>query len=84
MTLEGALVVPAGGFALLVVSDEALGFKLGSAEGFSLSDPTGALVDSTLWTEGQSPAEGAWARDPDGTGPFRSFALSTLGAPNAP
>jgi len=84
VTLEESLVVPARGFALLVVSDERLGFKLGSAEGFSLSDPTGALVDSTFWTEGQSPADGAWARDPDGTGPFRSFALSTLGAPNAP
>jgi hypothetical protein len=82
--LEESLVVPARGFALLVVSDETLGFKLGSAEGFSLSDPTGALVDSTFWTEGQSPADGAWAREPDGTGPFRTFETSSLGSPNTP
>jgi len=83
-TLGDSLIVPARGFALLVVTDETVGFKLGSAEGFSLSDSAGTLVDSTRWAEGQSPPGGAWARDPDGTGAFRTVATSTLGAQNAP
>ncbi|MER6095950.1 lamin tail domain-containing protein [Streptomyces sp. NPDC001728] len=54
-------------------------FGLGSADKARLYLPDGStLVDSFTWTTHSAPS---WSRCPDGTGAFKSAAL-TLGAPN--
>ena len=67
---------------VIEVSDETLGFKLGSDEAVYLWDASGALVDSVDWEEGDSPEGGSLSRLPDGTGDFVSTAADSRGAPN--
>lgn len=76
------LMVPAGGFLLITVSDESLGFKLGSAEDLSLSTPSGVVIDRVSYQDGASPVGGAYGRLPDGEGPWETLYTQTPGAPN--
>jgi hypothetical protein len=78
---EGS-IVPARGYLVLDVDDATVGFRLGSAEAFALTDPAGLTVDRTEWQAGDSPAGGAWARRPNGVGPFRRTDVATPGAVN--
>lgn len=83
-TLPEGTVVPARSYLVLEISDDTVGFRLAAAESFSLSTPDGTRVDETTWTDGDSPADGAWARRPNGVGAFHASDAATLGAPNAP
>jgi len=80
--LAEGLTIPAQGFLLIPVSDETLGFKLGSAETVSLSTPSGLTLDEVSYADGQSPAGGAYGRLPDGVGDWETLYTQTPGAPN--
>jgi hypothetical protein len=82
--LPAGTIVPARGYLVLEISNDTVGFRLAAAEAFSLTEPEGARVDETTWTDGDSPVDGAWARRPNGVGAFHSVDAATLGMPNAP
>ena len=84
-----ALAAPLVGYSIqpqerliVEVSDETLGFKLGGDEAVYLWDPSGAMIDSVDWEEGESPEGGSLSRVPDGTGPFTTTAVHSRGAEN--
>jgi hypothetical protein len=65
------------------ISDELVGFKLGSDEAVYLYRATDrALSDYADWAEGESPAGGSWARVPDTSGEFQTLDTATRGQPN--
>ncbi len=57
-------------------------FGLGPGDAARLYDPTGQLVDSLEWADGQAPAGSSFGRSPDGTGPGRTLRPPTPGAAN--
>jgi hypothetical protein len=77
----GTTLAPRG-FAVQEVSDQAVGFKLGSDEALYLYDPDGVEVDAIDWVEGESPPDGSLARLPDGSGTPSTVRTPTPGAPN--
>lgn len=79
---EDGLVIQPGEHLQIFVTDETVGFKLGSDEACGVFAPDGSVVDATDWDEGAAPDGGSWGRSPDGTGPFRSLSLETPAAPN--
>lgn len=81
--LPNGLVVPAGGFLVIDISDETLGFKIGGDEEVGLWNPAGELADSVDWEEDASPEGGSYARSPDGTGAFQTVGEPTRGGPNS-
>ncbi|MEE2645015.1 MAG: lamin tail domain-containing protein [Myxococcota bacterium] len=60
------LTIAPGGLLWLTVSEESLGFKLGSAETLSLYQPDGARADQLSWVDGDSPEGASYGRLPDG------------------
>ena len=68
-------------FFIVEISDDTVGFKLGSDEALYLLDPQGGLVDSVDWEEGDSPEEMSFARSDDGEGVFQT-GTPTPGASN--
>ena len=81
--LPEGTVVPARGYLVLTVDDTTVGFRLSSAESFSLTAPDGVLIDVTTWQAGDAPMGGAWARRPNGVGAFHAAGTTTLGERNA-
>lgn len=75
--------IAAHGYVVVDLTDQSPGFKLGSDEAFGIFAPNGALIDSTDWAEGASPAGQSWGRVPDGIGSFRTLSEPTRGASNA-
>lgn len=80
--LPEGLAVPARGYLVLEIDTDTVGFRLGAAESFGLTDPAGRLVDRTTWADGDAPEGGSWARRPDGVGAFHRTEVATPGAPN--
>jgi len=78
---EGSLI-PAGGFLLVAITDETLGFKLGDAEQLTLSSPSGELIDEVSYSAGQSPVGGSYGRLPDGVGAWETLYSPSPSAPN--
>ena len=75
--LPSDAVIEPGGF--YVVEEAVLGFGLGSGDSVTLTDNTGAQIDSYAWT---AHAISSWARCPDGTGAFADSTTVTKGAAN--
>lgn len=69
-SIPDGTVVPAGGYLVIDVADETVGFKIGGDEAFGIFAPDGTPIDTADWDEGESPDGGAYARLPDGTGDF--------------
>ena len=69
---EDALI-PAGGFALFILSPDSTGFALGSSELILLSSPDGQVIDMIEYEDGASPAGGSYGRLPDGTGMWQTL-----------
>ncbi len=80
---EGTTLAP-GAYLQVVVSDELVGFKLGSDEELAVFDAAGVLVDANDWDEGVAPDGTSWGRFPDGTGDFSQRSTPTPGARNEP
>lgn len=74
--------LPAQGYFLQEVSDEATGFKLGSDEALYLFGPAREAVDEVDWREGESPVGTSYGRLPNGSGPFQTLLTPTPGAAN--
>ncbi|GAB3300875.1 hypothetical protein EK0264_00135 [Epidermidibacterium keratini] len=75
--LPADAVIEPGGF--YVVEESVLGFGLGSGDSVTLTDNTGAQIDSYAWT---AHAISSWARCPDGSGTFADSTTVTKGAAN--
>jgi hypothetical protein len=75
-------MIPAGGYFVIDIADETVGFKIGGDEAFGIFAPDGAVIDSVDWDEGASPDGGAFARLPDGTGDFVTTNTPTREAAN--
>lgn len=69
-SIPDGTMIPAGGYLVLDIADETVGFKISGDEAFGIFAPDGTPIDTTDWDEGESPEGGAWARLPDGTGEF--------------
>lgn len=81
---EGAeSIVPAGGFLVIVISQESTGFGLGGDELVTLSSPSGALIDQIDYDGDDAPAGTSYGRIPDGTGEWRTLYEPTPAAPNS-
>ena len=75
-------IIPAQGFTVLLINDDTVGFKLGSAETLILSTPDGELIDQVSYEEGQSPEGGSYGRLPDGEGEFQTLYIQSPLSPN--
>lgn len=75
-------IVPAQGFALIIVTSDSTGFGLGSEEGFYLSTPAGVLIDSVEYGREMSIEGTTYGRLPDGTGEWTLLYTETPAAPN--
>ncbi len=58
-------------------------FGLGKADSVRLFDPTGTLVDTISWVDGDAPQGTSLGRCPDGRGSFFRLATPTQGTANA-
>ncbi len=72
----------AGRYLVVIVSDEAVGFKLGADEALLLAGPDGEVIDTTDWADGDAPEGKTWGRWPDKNGELRQLVPSP-GGPNA-
>ena len=70
----------AGRYLVVIVSDEAVGFKLGGDEALVLAGPDGEVIDTVDWAEGDAPEGKTWGRWPDKNGEFRQLVPSPGGA----
>jgi hypothetical protein len=75
--------VAVGGHLVVQFDGGFPGFGLKGDEELGMIGPDGDIVDSVDWAEGDSPIGGAYARIPDGTGPFETTASPTPGQENA-
>jgi hypothetical protein len=75
-------IVPAQGFALLLINDDTFGFKLGRDEAIALSAPDGTLIDALDYEEGDAPLNGSYGRLPDGEGEAQTLYQQTPAGPN--
>lgn len=57
-------------YYVIEISNDTVGFKLGSDESFYLLDVDGTVLDELDWEEGDSPEEMSLARSIDGLGEF--------------
>jgi hypothetical protein len=84
--LKGAIPagesVPPGGWLVVFVNDDTVGFKLSGDEAVALVAADGTVIDETDWAEGEAAAGASWGRFPDHAGPFRTLAEPTPGAEN--
>ena len=69
----------AGDLFVVDVDDSTVGFKLAGDEEVHLTDCV-TVLDSVDWSSGQSPAEGSFARQADGS--FVTALADTRGQPN--
>ena len=76
------MMLPAGGFVRVDVSDENVGFKLGGDEDVSLFGPDGLVVDYVDWQEGDSPSDQSYGRLPDGGETLQTLSTQTPGESN--
>ena len=75
-------VVPAQGFALLILDGDSTGFSLSGNEGVYLSTPTGTLIDQIEYTAELSIPTTTLGRLPDGIGEWQLLFEPTPSAPN--
>ena len=71
-----------GAFLRVDVSDDTVGFSLGSDEEVSVYTSSGTLIDLVDWNEGDSPKGKSYGRFPDATGAFKTLNIPTPGAAN--
>lgn len=83
-TFSAGQVVPAGGYLVVEVSDDLVGFGLGKDEMLVVFDPDGGEIDRADWDEGDAPDGASWGRNPDGAGSFETMHTPTPGAANTP
>ena len=69
-------------YYLIEISNDTVGFKLGSDEAFYLLDEDGIVLDELDWEEGDSPEEMSLARSIDGSGEFVMSDQPTPGQTN--
>ena len=83
MEFAAGTTIAAGAY-LVIEKDESgeagFSFGLGSADSVRLYDAEGELVDSTSWSDGESPANASWGRIPNGQGDFKTLYTPTKGA----
>jgi hypothetical protein len=72
-----------GQFISFEVSDQSVGFKLGSEELVAIYSPDGELIDQVAWADGESPRGRLYGRYPDGTGPLATLETPTRDQPNS-
>lgn len=77
-------LLAAGRYLVVIVSDEAVGFKLGGDEALVLAGPGRVVIDSVDWGEGDAPDERTWGRWPDGSGELQQLVPSPGGANSKP
>jgi hypothetical protein len=70
----------AGRYLVVIVSDEAVGFKLGGDEALVLAGPDSEIIDTVDWVDGDAPEGRTWGRWPDKNGAFRQLVPSPGGA----
>ena len=75
-------IIPAGGYALYILSSESTGFALGSDELIVLSTPRGQLIDLVDYERNASPYGASYGRLPDGTGEWQTLYAPSPSAPN--
>ena len=80
---EGSVIEP-GRYFVQTLDDVFPGFKLGKDEDLAVYDPTGAIIDSVDWADGDAREGGSYSRIPDGAGPFVTTLPPTRGAWNDP
>lgn len=66
-------IVPAGGFALFVISQDSTGFSLGGDELVTLTSPDGSLIDEVDYESDDAPVSTSFGRLPDGTGDWQTL-----------
>ena len=81
-SIPDGTMIAAGGYLVIDIADETVGFKIGGDEAFGIFAPDGTVIDSVDWDEGASPEGGAFARLPDGTGDFTTTNTPTREAAN--
>lgn len=74
--------LPPHGFIVIEISEESVGFKLGSDEAIYLLSPDGVEIDAVDWTEGDSEQGMSLARERDGEGEFLTVDTPSPGASN--
>ena len=75
-------VLAAGDYAVLI-RGETFEFGIGGADGVTLYNADGAVVDTTSWSDGDAETGSSWGRNPNGSGPFETLMPPTPGAENA-
>jgi hypothetical protein len=81
--LPAGTKIAANGYLVLDISDETLGFKVGSDEEIALIAVDGStLLDRADWAEGEAPELKSFGRIPNATGPFKTLDTPTPGAAN--
>jgi predicted extracellular nuclease len=75
-------IVPANGFLVVEISDEANGFKLAKDEAVAVYRPDGSTMDSVDWDDGACASDTSYARIPDGVGQFVTTSEPTADKPN--